>query len=511
MPRQFGEPPPPEMILSGPALAAGYYSLGAVSLIPPPKFQRLLNVRTDRGSIDKRGGYSTFQAGGEMSGSGSVNSLYATQSTSARKLVAAANTRLFGIALSDGTVTVIKTGAPSAARYDFCEFDAAGTINVVGYTSTGGGYAFSWDSAAAGVTALVGPGVACNVVMSHSRRIWAATGRTIYITNADTIDTYVAGYSLTIKDNPEYGNIVKMVSLVRNFSLIMCERGIYTMTGSDPGTVSGTPNIVIKSLGGVGCCSNAAVVKMGEEVYFFGVETGQYGIFVADGADIPRKLTREIEDDLDTVATSYLSTACAVQLGTDVLFAIALGAATDTSTIFVIHRETPRRPFVTWQFAKMPRSFARDMLTGTVYFGRQDLAHVAQYLPTTYNDSGTAIDMDVITGPFMAGMERMDLEEVEAHAKVVASGSVAVSYGRDDDAVGSFTAFDTSPWSTASSGTFMGDEGGESYAWQGVTRYLFHSQIGVHAQSFRFRFRENSTNNCSLYRIRAKASPKKER
>ena len=511
MPRPMQEPTP-EMVWEGRSLAAGYYALGAASLIPPPKFQRLLNVRVDRGSIDKRGGYTSFQAGGAMTGGVAVNSVYSTYSTSARKVVAAANTRLFGIDTA-GVVAVLSTSSPSGARYDFCEFDAAGTISVIGYTNTGAGFAFKWDSAAASVTALGGPGVACGVVMSHSRRIWTATGRTIYVTEPDTNDTYTAGFSLTIKDNPEYGNITKMVSFARNFALIMCERGMYTMLGSDPGSISGVPDIVIKALAPIGCPSTWGTVKVRDELYFFGVDEGQYGIFMTDSTDVV-KLTRDLEDDFDTVNTAVLTTVCAAKLGSDVLFSIPLGAATDGSTIYLIHRETPRRPIVTWQFAVMPRSMTWNRLTGVLYFGSQAAANVYYHTPTTYNDDTTAIDMDVITGPFSMpgalGHRRIDLEEIEAHAKVVASGSVAVSLGRDDDAVGSFTALDSSPWSTASSGTFMGDEGGASYAWQGVSRYLFHADPDTQAQAFRFRFRENSTNNCQLYRMRAKGSVRKE-
>lgn len=509
MPRTM-EPPAPEAVWEARALAAGYHALGAPSLIPFPKFQRLLNCRIDRGSIEKRGGYAAFQTGGEMTGSGAVNSLYSTYSTSARKIVAAANTRLFGIDTA-GAVTVIKTGAPSAARYDFCEFDAAGTISVIGFTASG--FAFKWDSAAASVTSLVGPGVSCGVVMSHSRRIWAATGRTIYVTEADTNDTYTAGFSLTIKDNPEFGNITKMVSFALNFALILCERGIYTMRGSDPGSQSGTPDITIKALAAVGCPSTWGTVKVRDELYFFGVDEGQYGIFMTDSSDVV-KLTRDIEDDFDTVNTAALTTVCAAKLGSDVLFAVPLGAATETSTIFLIHRETPRRPIVTWQFANMPRSMTWNRLTGVLYFGNQSTANVYYHTPTTYNDAASAIDMDVITGPFgvhgVMGFRHLDLEEIEAYAKVVASGSVAVSFGRDDDAVGSFTVLNGSPWSTASSGSFMGDEGGASFAWNGVTRYLFHADTDRHGQSFRFRFRENSTNNTNLYRMRAKASVRVE-
>lgn len=493
------------------SFAGGMVTSFNPEVLPQDCHTRLQNVVLDTLSADKRNGYTKLNAV-ELAAASAVRSVYIGQGTTGvgRKVIAISGNKIYSIDPDTGTATERATGLNTSQRWDFTEGTLSGTARIVMVAPNNAPY--QWDGAAASASTFTGPATNGDYVMYHASRLWIADGdlRTLYSSKIDVMSTWDSLDNIIV-GKEEDGPITRIVSMGR-YAVIFMQRAVYLLYGN---RIRHPRNIALEKINlEDGCPAPWSVTKINNMIFFVGNEA----FYVLIGRNA-KKISRSIEVDFDTINKGYIDICQGTRQGNMWWVSVPYGAAQTTNNrTYVIHWNLPANDFgdfpITYFTGLAGNCFTYHPNTRKTYLGSSSQGFVYYYDTSLYADDSVAIDYDIITrandfgDPFLEKV----LTKIQVQVDVVASGSLAVSAGENEIAVGSFTTAATSPIDTGTTGFFMGDYGGESaYTRNGIVNYPIVPASGgtpLIGTWFRYRLRDNSTTNMSIRRIYSEAIPK---
>ena len=245
------------------------------------------------------------------------------------------------------------------------------------------------------------------VSANPNRLYWSNLGVPITFTGADYIDI-----------NANDGDEITGLSFLNDELLVFKKNSIWSISGWSGSTFAATTaagqNTQAKALG-VGTMSHQSIVNTGREVYYLSF-SGGIPHFRALTQTVFAKtidsgvVSDDIEDTMNGVNKTLLSTCAGVYDGVLIRWALSNGASTSNNLVVVFD---PRRTFKTtlgtlrswvkWT-GVTPSQYWISTISGRakIYFGDATTGgFVFEDGVSTYEDNGTAITMDVRTRDIM--------------------------------------------------------------------------------------------------------------
>ena len=246
-----------------------------------------------------------------------------------------------------------------------------------------------------------------NTSSNPSRLQWSDLGDPITFTAANFFDV-----------NPNDGDEITGLGIINDELYVFKKNSIWAITGWSGSTFSATTvagQNTNSKLYGYGCVSHQSIVSTGKNLYYLSflgniphirnfnqtvfAETIEQGI-----------VSYDMEDTLDGVNKSQLSKCAGVYDGRYIYWALQNGASTTNNLVIVLdperrskYKAETLRSWVKWT-GITPSQYAVSTISGRakVYFGDATTGgFVFEQGTSTYDDNGTAIDMDIRSKDYM--------------------------------------------------------------------------------------------------------------